>query len=160
MSDRQKIADRLRKKEAEMQGLEDKLRVGRVYIQALQDVLKMLDQDGEQGTNGDAVLKAGSAVAQARDLILASRAPMHLNSLLEAMGKEATREAKASLTSSLAAYVRRGEIFTRPAPSTFGLLELGHDDEAELATEPPAEFGRSVPSQQAKNPFEDDEDPF
>jgi hypothetical protein len=33
----------------------------------------------------------------------------------------------------LAAYVRRGEIFTRPSPNTFGLLELGHDNEADAS---------------------------
>ena len=46
-----------------------------------------------------------------------------------------------SLASSLAAYVRRGEIFSRPAPNTFGLLELGHLG-GEEAEEPPSGFGK------------------
>ena len=50
---------------------------------------------------------------------------MYLDELLGALGKLVTRETKASLTSSLAAYVRKNEIFTRTAPSTCGLVELG-----------------------------------
>jgi hypothetical protein len=68
---------------------------------------------------------------------------MHLTDILLAMGQEASRANSASLGSSLAAYVRRGEIFTRPAPNTFGLVELGHTDEAEAPVlEPPAGFGK------------------
>lgn len=152
MNDRERIADRLKRKVVEIQSLEEKVRVGKVYVQALQDVLKMLDQDAQTAAT-ESVLKPGSTVARARDLIIKSGEPMHLTDLLEAMGKDATREAKASLTSSLAAYVRRGDIFTRPAPSTFGLIELGHDEQAEEPREPPAEFGRMAAR---VDPFEDD----
>ena len=108
MNERKKIEDRLRKKEQEIQELEEKMKAARVYIGALQDVLKLLPRE----TNVVA-LRPGSAVAQAREIILQAGKPVHINAILEGLGKEGTREARASLTSSLASYVRRGEIFTR-----------------------------------------------
>ena len=145
MSERSKIEDRLRKKEQEVASLDDKLRAARVYVQALRDILKLLGEDDVQGQDAESILRPGSAVAQAREVILRRKSPVHINDLLSALGKEVTRESKASLTSSLAAYVRKGEIFSRPAPSTFGLLELGHTSTAEDVDEeePPPDFGRS-----------------
>jgi len=145
MDEKAKIKDRLQKKEQEIHGLEEKIRAARVYIQALRDVLKLLD-DEPSDSAVQTVLKAGSAVAKAREVIRGEGRPVHINELLEALGKEVTREGRASLTSSLAAYVRRGEIFTRPAPNTFGLIELGHNALLEeVAAEPPPGFGRGRP---------------
>ena len=135
MDDRQKIVERLRKKELEVQALEERVRTARTYVQALQDILKLLDGDSSKASvppavPGEAVLRSGSAVARARQAILDRARPVHISALLDALGREKSRESAASLASSLAAYVRRGEIFTRPAPNTFGLVELGHTSSA------------------------------
>ena len=122
MERRKIIGETLRRKELEVQALEERLRTARIYMQALRDVVALLDKDDEPG--GAAGVKAGSAVAEARAAILARGGPMHIAAILEAMGKPVDRETRGSLASSLAAYVRRGEIFTRPAPNTFGLREL------------------------------------
>ena len=162
MSERAKIEDKLRRKEAEIQGYEEKIKSARVYAQALRDVLRLLDDDGEPAPTdeaADTVLRAGSAVAQARDAILALGTPMHVDHLLVALGREATRENKASLIGSLSAYVRRGEIFTRPAPNTFGLLELGHSETTPAEDDgPPSGFGR-IKSGIHDEP-DDERDPF
>jgi hypothetical protein len=158
MNDRQKIEERLRKKEQELQGLEEKLRAGRVYVQALRDILKMLDQANEPAEAAEAALRPGSAVAKARDIISQRGHPVHVNELLKALGKEVTRVSRASLTSSLAAYVRRGEIFTRPAPNTFGLSELGHVTPDEEANQPPQDFGRITSTRAVR--LDEDEIPF
>ena len=52
---------------------------------------------------------------------------------------------------SLAAYVRKGEIFTRSGPNTFGLIELGHvnENKANPEHEPPAGFGEDEPPLEA-----------
>ncbi len=138
MEQRRKIGEKLRKKEMEVAALEERLRTARIYVQALHDVLALLDR-GDEASAAPA-LKAGSVVAQARDVILARGDPVHVTAILEAIGKDVNRETRASLTSSLAAYVRRGEIFTRPAPNTFGLRELGHVSEDEQDA-PPAGLG-------------------
>lgn len=152
MSEKERIAEKLRKKELEIQSLEEKLRAARVYVQALQDVIKMLSV-GADFPPSDVALKPGSAVAQARDIILSRGSPVYIGDLMTALGRESNRESRASLTSSLAAYVRRGEIFTRPAPNTFGLIELGHQEATqETVAEPPPDFGRDRKPPQS-NPF-------
>ncbi len=146
MSERAKIEERLRRKEQEIASLDEKLRAAKVYAQALKDILKLLSAD-DPDEDADKILRAGSSVAQAREVILARSSPVHINELLRAIGREVTRESKASLTSSLAAYVRKGEIFTRPAPNTFGLAELGHDaSTSNHPSEPPEEFGAPMVS--------------
>jgi hypothetical protein len=145
MSERKKIEDRLRKKEQEIISLEEKTRSAKIYVQALRDILKMIGSDTAETQEAEATLRSGSAADQARRVILDNGAPVHIDDILSALGKDATREAKASLTSSLAAYVRRDEIFTRSAPNTFGLVELGHTSNIEASgNEPPADFGRQT----------------
>ena len=134
----------LQKKEREIQVVEGKIKAAKVYVKALRDVLKILE-NGSNTNTAETTLRDGSAVAQARDVILKRETPVHITELLEALGKEQTREARASLVSSLSAYVRRSEIFSRAAPNTFGLIELGHDSEDDIAPEPPAGFGQISP---------------
>jgi hypothetical protein len=92
-------------------------------------------------TKNERSLRSGSTVSQARDVILKAGGPVHITDLLAGVGKEDNRDNRASLTSSLAAYVRRGEIFTRPAPNTYGLTELGHESAREPEPSPPETFG-------------------
>ncbi len=159
MSERAIIEAQISKKTAEIQGLEEKLKAAKVYMKALKDVLKAIDKGSAEGAAGDAgaTLRKGSLVAQARDVILERGNPIHVDELLEALGREVTRETKASLTGSLAAYVRKAEIFTRPAPSTFGLVELDHQEIADEDQDdgPPQGFGGYAPVEDA-----DDEIPF
>lgn len=138
MSEAEIIVDRIRRKEAEIQGLEEKIRAARIYVQALRDVMGAIQKGGG---GRDTVVRQGSSVAQAREAILKAGRPVHISDLLSAAGKGVTKEARASLVSSLAAYVRRGEIFTRPAPNTFGLVELGHSSDETPQSEPPPNFG-------------------
>ncbi|QWG24313.1 winged helix-turn-helix domain-containing protein [Bradyrhizobium sediminis] len=156
MEERKIIHEKLKKKEQEIQSLEEKLRSARIYVQALQDVLKLVDTNSAPET-GESALKAGSAVNKARETILRRGKPVHINDLLEAVGKEVTRESRASLTSSIAAYVRRGEIFTRPAPNTFGLVELGHKAVVNPAPpQPPQGFGKIQPSPPVSHDMDDE----
>ena len=151
MNERKKVENLLKKKELEVIALEEQLKAARVYMQAMQDVLKMYPKATEVVT-----LRPGSAVAITREMILKRGAPVHIGVILEGMGKDATRENRASLTSSLAAYVRRGEVFSRPAPNTFGLLELGHQN-VDDSPEPPPEFG-ALPSSAPRKPAEVEDD--
>lgn len=142
-SSRRKIEDRIRKKELEIQELDGKIREARAYIQALQDTIKILPR--EDRASGGTTLRAGSKVAMAREAILKAGSPLHISKLLKSMGREVNRKNRAGLSSSLAAYVRRNEIFTRPSPNTFGLVELSgnaapifpDDDDG-----PPPDFGK------------------
>ena len=141
MNEHQKVEDRLRKKEREIIGLEEKIKAAHVYVQALRDVLKMMSTDDAAAP---AILRSGSAVAKAREEIMRQGIPVHISDLLKALGKDQTRVNRASLTSSLSAYVRSGEIFTRPEPNTFGLIELGQTESAEETLAPPTGFGKDT----------------
>ena len=143
MNERRKIEERIKKKEQEIQDFEDKIREARIYIQALQDVLKIMPRDMEPSGRPEASLRPGSAVAKAREIILTRKHPVHVTQLLRELGMEVTRESRAGLSGSLSAYVRRREIFTRPAPNTFGLVELNHHGDRSTPGEPapPADFG-------------------
>ncbi|MBI5128580.1 MAG: hypothetical protein HZA66_04000 [Rhodopseudomonas palustris] len=169
MDERKVILERLRKKEQEIQSLEERLRSAKVYVQALQDVLKATEKSPPSHTVTEATLKPGSAVARVRDQILAAKIPIHINMLIEGLGRDVTKASRASLVSSLAAYVRKGEIFTRPAPNTFGLLELGHTEENTMssAPQPPEGFGRIVQTAsqhrreiEARNMNDEEDSPF
>ena len=145
MSERSIIEFKIKRKEAEIQSLEKKLDAARTYLQALKDIRRAVEQEDDGGKAAGPPLRKGSFVAQAREIILKLGTPVHIDALLNHLGKDGTRENKASLASSLAAYVRRGEIFTRPAPNTFGLVELRHVEVEDTPDEPPEDFG-AIPS--------------
>ena len=163
MSEQNKIEERIRRKQAEILTLEDKLKAAKVYIGALRDILKMIEPDGDKGSGSpDAKLKSGSSVDQARAIILERGEPVHVDDLLRSMGKEATPGNRSSLVGSLAAYVRREEIFSRTAPNTFGLIELDHAevDPLILDGEPPVGFGRTPVATSWGGENDDDDIPF
>jgi hypothetical protein len=162
MDERSVVAERLRKKMQEVQSLEEKLRTARIYVQALQDVMRALGAPTAAAeTKPERSMRAGSGVSQARDVILKAGKPVHISDLLVGVGKEDTRDSRASLTSSIAAYVRRGEIFTRPAPNTYGLVELGHESIPEPRLSPPDDFGGDSSEPREKFVADiDDEIPF
>jgi hypothetical protein len=143
MSFRDELQKKLDRKQQEVADLERAYQIqiasSRAYIQALQDILKTLPREGD-GVKPQDVLRPNSAVARAREAILAVGKPLHINEILHALGRPIDHGNKVSVSGSLAMYVRKGEIFTRPAPNTFGLIEKGHDVSA-LAEEPPSGFG-------------------
>jgi hypothetical protein len=143
MADRRKIEERIKKKEQEIQHLEEQVREAKIYVQALQDVLRMFPRDANPAGEADATLRPGSLVAQAREAILKRGHPMHVSQILKDVGKEASRTNKTALGGSISAYVRKGQIFSRPSPNTFGLLELG--PVVASSSEPPPDFGIDRP---------------
>jgi hypothetical protein len=93
--------------------------MARVYIEAHEETLRLLPR-----MNSEQVLRAGSGLEKARDAIKKVGKPLRIEEILAAVGKENTKDARVSLSGSIAHYVRRGEIFTRPAPNTYGLREF------------------------------------
>lgn len=109
------------KKELEIVELEQRLRDARVYLQAVQDSMKVLPREAMDASQ-TRELRAGTAVAKARDLIKVAGHPLHLTDILKGLGKPVDKKNKLSLSGSLSGYVRDGQIFNRPAPNTFGLI--------------------------------------
>ena len=130
---REEIQKKLDKKEEEKWSLVEQIRSCDIYIASLQDVLKMLPRETEPGKERS--LRPGTAVSMARDAIRKAGKPLHIGELLAALGKTDVKKHRLALSGSLATYVRRGEIFTRPEPNTFGLLEFRQNTEDEDSTE-------------------------
>ncbi len=148
MTNRSRIEERIAKKEKEIQELEVQIREARAYVQALHDVAKHLPREAETEKEADALLRPGSGVADARSALLKAGKPLHIVDLLRAMGREINRKNKIGVSGSLAAYVRKGEIFARPKPNTFGLIEFAGSPSATAAEKgpvnskgPPENFG-------------------
>jgi hypothetical protein len=133
------IKEKIRKKENEIATLEEKLKSAKVYLAALNDIMRSLEKVSDEEVVE--TLRPGSTIALARETILHNGKPLHISELLALFDKGDSKEMRASLTSSIAAYVKRGEVFVRTAPNTFGLIELGHLPEAMQEITPPAGFG-------------------
>jgi hypothetical protein len=141
MTARGEAQKRIDKKRAEIAECEGLIRDAKIYIQAMEDALRFLpreDSDDEQLSTQTTNLRPGSKVDKARSAIKAAGHPLHIVDLLAALGIKNTQDKRAALAGSLSAYARRGEIFTRPAPNTFGIIE---DSASQNGHGPPANFG-------------------
>jgi hypothetical protein len=148
MTSRRRIEERIEKKQQEIQELEVQLREARSYIQALQDVMKLMPREGDDAAVGgsDSAMRPGSYVFDAREAIRSAGKPLHIVELLKATGRPNDRKNRTGMSGALAAYVRRHEVFTRPRPNTFGLIELAdrqsHPTQtASMRQSPPDDFG-------------------
>ncbi len=140
MAARDELQKRIDRKRGEIAEAEGRIRDARIYIQAMEDALRLLPRDessGEELAVSPANLRPGSKVDKARNAIREANRPLHIGELVTALGIKSTQEKRAALAGSLSSYARRGEIFTRPAPNTFGLIE----NQARNGHGPPANFG-------------------
>jgi hypothetical protein len=120
----QRLADR---KSQEIAELERQIDMARAYLQAIQDSIKALPREAPIQANGEDSpldLRPGTLLARAKEAIQHNGSPMHITALLSAIGIENTKKARVSLVGSLGAYVRKGLVFTRPGPNTFGLAGM------------------------------------
>lgn len=107
-------------------------------LQAVQDSIRALPREAMDASQVRE-LRSGTAVAKARDLIKSAGHPLHITDILKGLGKPVDTKSKLSLSGSLAGYVREGQIFNRPAPNTFGLIEFPISNGSE---EIPDDFGK------------------
>ena len=143
---REKLEEKIRKKEQEAQELQVQLRDVQTYVQALQDMLKLMPRD-QQLSTPEAMLRKGSSVALAKELLEKNGKAMHISDILKGIGRESNRTNRISLSGSLNAYARKGVIFTAEGQNTFGLI--GSDG-------PPPDFG-TVNPEEDEDISEDDE---
>jgi len=133
----QKLID---KKQQEIRALEVQLREAGAYLQAMQDSMKLLPRSPELNSESEHILREGSTLAKTRDLLRKSGAPLPISEILKQLGKPQDTKHRISLAGTLSGYARKGRVFTKTAPNTFGLLEFGIPEQTE-EEELPAEFG-------------------
>ena len=119
------IDRRIDKKRLEILELEKQLGEAKAYLLALLDTAKWLPKSGDK----EVTLRPGSDLARARDFIKVHGRPQHVTDILKGLGKEVNKPNRISLSGSLSGYARKGAIFTKPAPNTFGLIELENGGE-------------------------------
>src|SRR5688572_13801905 len=140
MTFREELQKRIDKKRTEIATLTVRLKEAEIYAQALEDTLKLLPKE-----NGDipelpatsVPLREGTAIFRAKEVLQEAGKPLHINELLSAMGKPSDRDNRTALAGSISAYVRRSEIFTRPAPNTFGLVGMKPTEQPQQPLAPP-----------------------
>ncbi len=139
----QRLIDR---KQQEVEGLEASLREARVYLQAIQDAMKSLPKEQSGVSTGDVSLRPGTIVYKTRELLRQSGKPLHITELLKLLGRPIDKNNRVAVAGTLAAYVRDGNIFTRPAPNTFGLVDMNgsqsNNESPEVEDDLPETFGR------------------
>jgi len=144
MGFREDIARKIEKRQADLfdreRSFEREKAAAEAYIQALQDVLKALPRSLEN-VRPDRILRPGGSMAKCRDLILTAGRPLPLAEILKGLGKGQDRKERRSVSSALGLYTRKGEVFVRTGPNTFGLVELGHAATPAQPLEPPSDFG-------------------
>jgi len=143
MGVRENFQKLIERKQAEIRELEVQIREAQSYLQALQDSAKLLPKDTDNNGVAAAMgfsLRPGTSLAKVRDIIKENGAPMHINDILSRLGKTIDNQNRVSLVGTLGSYSRKGRIFSRTAPNTFGLLELGHSETS--VDEIPETFGK------------------
>jgi hypothetical protein len=117
---RDQLQRMLDRKQQEIRDLELQLEKAKTYVQALQDSMRFLPKSNGQG---DVVLRPGSTLAKTQEILKAAGKPLHITEILKALSKPTDKKHRLSLSGSISSYVRKGLIFDRPSPNTFGLLE-------------------------------------
>lgn len=130
MGFKEDLLRRIDRKKGEIADLQKQIRLAQEYLQALEDVAKSLPKDIASAPPSSSGLRPGTSLAKARDAIRAAGRPMHVMELLTAVGKGNSRMERAGLSGTISAYVRRGEVFTRTGPNTFGLVDMPFKSEA------------------------------
>jgi hypothetical protein len=102
--------------------------------------MKTLPRESSQSSPAES-LRPTSIGAKTRQFILGSGKPLHINEILKLLGRETDKNNRVSVSGTLAAFVRKGEIFTRPAPNTFGLVEMNGVNSQGAQPEPPIHDG-------------------
>ncbi|HEY3374752.1 MAG TPA: hypothetical protein VGK02_06790 [Candidatus Aquicultor sp.] len=132
MGVREKLEDRIKRKEQEIQDYQIKIAEANAYLQGLQEALKLLPKDYMNGNGSEEiVLRKGSAVQKTQEFLKEQGKPMHIMDILRGIGKEPNSNERTSLSGSLGLYVRKNQIFARPEPNTFGLIEWEDDPDFE-----------------------------
>ena len=111
------------KKEAEIRELELRIREAHAYVQALDDSMKLLPRETTAETE-NAALRPDSLLAKAREAIRTAGRPLPIAELLKALGKQPDKKNRVSLAGTLSSYARKGKVFRKTAPNTFGLIDV------------------------------------
>jgi hypothetical protein len=141
-----RIEARMKRKEAEIHDLQEQrekliraareieaqINAAQAASQAFAESLAILGGPERAASAATRELRAGSLPALAYEALKATGKPLHITELIHLIERDGV--SRQTLVGSLSAYVRDENIFSRPAPNTFGLLEWEEAEQAQVAT--------------------------
>jgi len=154
------VINEIRRQELRVSKLKHELDTAQIYLKAQRDMLKLMGEDalssvGDSGAD-DSSLRSGGDPAKVRDILKEAGKPLHVMELLGRLGKPQTPENRATLTGTLSNYVRKGRVFAKTAPNTFGLItsavEFADDNVPENFGAPEADKPVQAPSAKVLSP--------
>jgi hypothetical protein len=148
---REKFQKRIDEKLQEIASLHDRIRDLEVYVRAVEDTMRLLPRENQENRSGD--LRSGTNIHKAYEALRERGVPMHISDIVKAIGKPDEHDNRVALGGSISAYVRKGQLFTRPAPNTFGLLDFPQKPAAGM---PPPDFGIEGSEAETEVVVEDD----
>lgn len=122
MNTRRKVEAKISQKEKEIQSLETQLAEANAELKGMKEILKILPREAVTNKN---ILRSGSMADKAYKALNKAGQPLYIDDILQSMKKAVNKKNRVSISSVLSQYARKHEIFSRPAPNTFGLLEWG-----------------------------------
>ena len=123
----QKKMDEVRKARQRVERLEDALR----HYEEVYNIITGVSSRDSSDVSREGTVQSGSQGEKVRKVLADAGEPVHIDEIMSRLGIENTVPAKNSLAGSLSRYVRQGQIFTRPARGTFGLVEWSNESEQE-----------------------------
>ena len=97
-----------------------------------QKALRLLPREGATPNGSSRGFRPGSEMERAQNALKVAGKAMHIGAIVVAIGKEDSKDNRTNLQSQLNAHAKNGNVFTRPAPGTYGLIEFPTQQE-ELA---------------------------
>ena len=118
---RRELERKISKKEEEIAALEKQVTEAKAFLEGLKEALKSVPKivDPEEAS-----LRVGSDLAKTKEFLQKHGKPAHIAQILAGIGKEDNKKNRTSLSGSLGSYARKGQIFVRTVPYTFGLIGM------------------------------------
>ena len=135
MTARAELEKRITHERERVAALRNEIERKEAFILGLQEALKIFPRDTLTAPYGGRRPRSRSDVQKARQLLSTMNGAHHVSDILKGIGKEDTKQNRASLSSSLARYARKGEIFQREGPNEFSLINGGSGEEAAAGQE-------------------------
>jgi hypothetical protein len=104
-------------KEADIARLEAELSAARAYVLLLTNRLQTAERRLAEAPQAD------DPVLAVRRILAGAGQPLFIDEILHELGQPVSRDAREDLRRLVLPWVRRGEVFTRPRPGTYGLAE-------------------------------------
>lgn len=108
---------------AQIAELEGRAREAQSYLQALQDSIRLLLKNEGNGSSKEARIKPGSNPDKVYALLKKAGHPLHIKTIVEGIGLQYSKMTRSTINSALIPYLKKGQVFTRPEPGTYGLVE-------------------------------------